>query len=554
VVTLAISTASTQAGGRRSVVDGVLAGAFALGVIWFFLPLACILILRLPPYAFGHEAVGVRFFEAWVPLHHPGHYPFVMVGFLLDLIHRGLLFALIHTGYAPDRDLIRSMTLFANVSLFIHAVLMALISGVVLSRRALPVAHRILLLITGGSLGFVFYWGPLHLFVPDYPLSLIVAAYMFTVFASTRLGSLRDDQDPVPTVPTRVWPQAVSIALVASAFLLLKPSLLPYAVLAFVVGALRNRARPDWKTLRIAGGVTLGLVALVWFLLQGPYVYAALSSIAELAIALATTTPVEPFGPLRDFVTPETIYFGPLVVSVVWLGITLSALRYPEDRRFRIVPGTILLGGLFYLFVFTRRVGNATTFEILVYLVATATLCATMLHRSMRAAVIFAWCTFLLVQTAAVAGSALPQFVSGAREAAEVAEDVDQYARSFGLPIVYVYPDHGPAPFDIFQSAESAVFKGTANFSFVQQSPNREYQEGIFSLMLPPYRMIGDSESLAGSTAFVLIFADVLGGPGVSADPGVQEALARRRSCRQWEQSRHRIHVCVIPTVRSTDF
>ena len=544
---MAVTSASARAGERRGVVDGVLAGAFVLCVIWFFLPLACILILRLPPFAFGHEAAGVRFFQAWVPLHNPGHYPFVMVGFLLDLIHRGLLFVLIHTGYGPDRGLIWSMTLFANLSLAIHAVLMAVISGVVLSRRTLPAAHRILLLITGGSLGFAFYWAPLHLFVPDYKLSLIVAAYMFTVFAAGCLHPLRGAGDPASDVPAGVGHQGVSIAVLASVFLLLKPSLLPYVGLVFVVGALRHRERPDWRVLRIAGGLTLALVAVVWFVLQGPYVYGVITSIAELAVALVTTTPVEPVVALKDFVTPGTIYFGPFGVSIIWLGITLAALAYPGDRRFRMLPATILLGALFYLYVFTRRAGNATTLEILVYLFATGTLCAMILHRSMRAAVVFVWCAFLLAQTAAVARSTLPQFVLGARQTAETAQRVDQYARSFGLPILYVYPDHGPARYDLFQSAESAVFKGTANFSFVQQLPNREYQDAIFSLVLPPYLMVGDSEPLPESTAFVLIFADVQGAPSVSRSASVRGALAHGKSCRQWEQSRHTIHVCLIP-------
>jgi hypothetical protein len=336
------------------------------------------------------------------------------------------------------------------------------------------------------------------------------------------------------------------MALVAAVFLLLKPSLVPYAVLAFTCGAVSRQDRLDWRRLRVAAGVTLGLVAVVWFLLQGPNLYNAVTSVPELARALATTTPVEQFR-LQDFVTPGTIYFVPMLGSIVWLAIVVLTLAYPEGRRFRLIPGTVLAGGLFYLYVFMRRAGNATTFEMVIYLLTTGTVCIMILRRPIRSAVLLVWCVLLLSQTYAVARSTLPAVIAGARQAAEVAQEVDRYARRFGMPVLYVYPDHGPARYDVFQSVESAVFKGTAYYSFVETLRSSNYQNEVLSTVLRPYQMFGGSEPLPKSGPYVLIFTDVPSVPSVSQGPMVRHTLVRATRCREWEQSRHTIHVCVIP-------
>ncbi len=537
---------SDRVGENSRIVDFLLAGIFLVVGMWFFLPFYYILMSGVPPYAFGHEPIGVRFFQAWVPLRDPGHYPFVVVGFLLDLFHRALLFLLIHLGYSPEKHFVQTMTLFSNVSIFIHAGVMAIVAGVVIRSRALPFSSRILLLVTGASLGYVFYWAPLRLFAPDYPLTLMALAYIFVIFAATVSFSPGSPDGAVVSSAQIFWRRGAPIAALGATMLFLKPSLVPYVLLTFVVGTIGLARRMRWLLIGEAAVTMVAVLAVLWFLLF-LNVYGAVSSAMGLVVALVHVGPAEPFFRLKDLVTSGTIYFAPFIGFISWLIISLTALFFPEDRRLRTIPGAVLLGGLFYLYVLTKRPGNAATFEILVYLAVTGTLCIMVLRRPVRLDFLMAWCIILLVQTGLVARTALPQFVSGARYTAEVAQEVDQYARSFASPILYVYPDTGPAPYDIFQSAESAVFKGTLYCIFIPSACGSAYQNRFLSLTLRPYQMFGAAERLPARARFVLIFADVPETPSVTQQNSMlQHALLRAERCRMWTQSRHTIHVCLI--------
>jgi len=519
---------------------------FVLCGVWLFLPLMILLKLNLPPYAFGHEPIGARFFQAWLPLRESGYYPLVLVGYLLDLFHRALLSILIKFGVSPEVDLLGAMTLFAYISIFIHSAIMVLISGVVIFHPKLSAAVRAATLATAATLGYGFRWAPLRLLVPDYPLTLNVLAYMFLAIAAIQLRPLTDRPDSGSNEQRRIWSRALPLGVLGAAILLLKPSLAPWTLLLFVIGTVGyDRLRARWSFAGVTLGVVLAVVSGSWFALLGGSLRTVVSYSYAVVEELVHVGQVEPFFRLRDFMTPGTTYFLPFLGFLIWLVISLAASIWPSHRRLRVVPSAALLGGVFYLYVLAKRPGNATTYEILVYLAITGTICSIISKRQIRVAMMGMWCAVLLGQTVRVAWIGYPQYIGEARRTADVARAADRHARSFGLPILYAFPEDGPTAYDVFQSAESAAFKGTFHCAFGNCS--REMRNKAFSEVVRLYEMIGEPISLP-STPYVLMIADVPEAHGMALrNAAVREALARGRNCQQWQQHRHTIRVCLIP-------
>lgn len=531
--------------GRPSLL--VTAIMLLMGAAWFFLPVGILVALKLPPYAFGHEGIGVRFFQAWLPLQEAGLYPRVLVGYLLDLFHRGLLWFLVLLGASPERDFVGAMTLFANTSLFVHAAVMVLVSSRVLLHTKLGLSVKVATLVTGASLGYGFFWAPLRLFVPDYPLTLSVLAYASLAFAVTTVLATANAQDASQVSPeaiTRHLP--IRVALLAAAMLFLKPSLIVWVILLFFVGVAGHGQRGGrWIATGSSFVALLFLLSAAWLVLLGPNTRDAQRYAAALLYEFSHLGSAEPFFHLRDFLAPGTMYFLPFLGFLIWLVIVAGAIVLPDQQGWRGISIATLFGGISYLYVLLRRPGDAATFEILVYLTVTGSLCAMLYKRSTRVAITGVWCAALFVHAIYVGLVAYPQLVVGASHTAQVATAVDQYARSFRLPILYAFPEYHPVAYDMFQSAESAAFKGVQYCAF--GTCTEEMRRELLSRVVSPYEMVGQPAALP-STAYVLLTADVPEAPVMAKkNAPVKEALGRARSCRHWQQFRHAIRVCLIP-------
>ncbi len=138
-------------------------------------------------------------------------------------------------------------------------------------------------------------------------------------------------------------------------------------------------------------------------------------------------------------------------------------------------------------------------------------------------------------------------FAWSGKHNAVIAQQIDEYARSFKLRIVYLYPDRGLAAY-LFQSAESAVFSGTLNCNFTQVACGPAYPNQWLS-GLKPYELARPSDPLPNAR-FVLLFADVPVAPSVTQESSAaRDALTRAHACRRWEQPGFEIHVCEIDAV-----
>lgn len=541
----------------------LLASAFVLVAAWFLMPITILLNLRLPAYAWFHEPIGVRFFEAWLPLHEhstndyiTGNYPLVIVGWIMDLFHRGILFVLIQLGYDPRRDFVRTMTAFANMSILIQSSLMIVVSGIIALGKRTRLVTRLSVLVAGASLGYAFYWSPIGLFIADFPLTRLVLVYSCLAFVVVRIVSLIPADSPIPPSQRVLLWRAISIGLFAAAMLLLEPTLLPYVVLLFIVGVVDLSGSDRWKVVRLALGVMCATLGGLWLMILGVDPIRAFQAALSLVRILGARGSVEPHFHLHDFVTPGTTYFLHFLASIAWLALPILTFVHAEDRRLRIIPLVGLLGLFFFAYVLIfRRPGNVLTEEGLVYMVATGTVCAALVRPTVRRALLIAWCVALITQTYLVARTALPATVSGARASAKVALEVDQYARSFGLPILYVYLEHGPDAYNMFQSAESAAFKGVQLHAGICSSGDctLSEQSGLISLVVSPYRMVGEPKAIP-TTPLVLLFANPEGGIDISREnPVVAQAVRWSTACREWEVTgwgwevtSFQIHVCRI--------
>ena len=537
-------------------VDPLLASAFVLVAVWFLMPSAILLSLRLPAYAWSHEPIGVRFFEAWLPLYErssndylTGNYPLVIVGWIMDLFHRGVLFVLLHMGYDPRRDFVRTMTAFANTSILIQSGLMLVVSGIVAFQKKIPPLTRLSVLIAGASLGYSFYWTPLGLFIADFPLTRMLLVYSCLAFIVMRMVSLVPVDNPMPPAMRIVLLRASSIGLLAAAMLFLEPTLLPYVVLVLVVGVVDLSRADRWAVVAFTLGVMGLTLCGLWLLLLRVDLTRAFQAAILLIRILASKGSVEPDFHLVDFVTPGTIYFAPFLESIVWLVLPAVAFSGPRDHRLRPIPLGVSLGFFFLVYILVhRRPGNVLTEEGLIYMVVGGTVCAVLVRPPVRRILLAAWCAALIIQTTWIARTALPQIVSEARASSEVALEVDRYARSFGLPVLYVYSERCPDCYNLFQSAESAAFKGVQLHQGVCSAGDctPADQSSLISLVVSPYRMIGEPETLP-TTPFVLLFANVEGGADISRNnPVVARVLRWSRGCREWKVPGFQIHVCAI--------
>jgi hypothetical protein len=525
----------------------ILAGAFGLTAAWCLLPVALLLTLRLPAFTWGHEPIGVRFFEAWLPLRERGNYPFVIVGWLLDLFHRGLLFVLLQLGFDPERDFVRTMTTFADASIGIHAGLMILVLGIVTFDRRLPLASRLAALVTGASLGYLFHWSPLGLLVADFPLTRILLVCAFLAFSVRRLEfPLKLEVSP-PSTPSSLVQSAAPIAALASAMLFLEPTLVPYVLLVFIVGVVGL----PWRRLLTVVSAGLGMTAVclagLWVcLMQGDL---PVQRASILVNALRFNGPVEPYFRFGDFMTPGTYLFVPFLSAIAWCVIPAAAFVWPGNRRHRIIPIAVMLGLLFYLYVFiVRRPGVALTSEILVYLAATGVLSIFTMRPGVRRAGAAIWCAALLAQMAYTVTSALPPVIAYAQNAAAVAGEIDRFARSYDLPILYVFAQHGKNTNRIIHSAPSAAFKGVEYcwFRVAGNCPEQERNRWL-SPLVSPYRMVGEPRALPRGP-FVLMISDIIGEkPSMAQENAiVAEALLRSRGCKVWDSYEFVIRICEI--------
>ena len=122
--------------------------------LWHFTPLLICLRMDLPPYAFGHESIGVRFGEAWRSMTDSRDYFHVPVGHLLDLINRGVLSGLLFVGVRPEADFVHALRVFSQAGLFLHAFAMSALTAYVAAGTSLKQITKLALLIGGATLGY----------------------------------------------------------------------------------------------------------------------------------------------------------------------------------------------------------------------------------------------------------------------------------------------------------------------------------------------------------------------------------------------------------------
>jgi hypothetical protein len=330
-----------------------------------------------------------------------------------------------------------------------------------------------------------------------------------------------------------------------AALLLLKPTLLPYALLVFLLGTSNVCRAERYRILARAVGFMIVLGVCAWLALQESGLKGGFAAARELVSSLLHVESAEPLFRPRDLITPGTIYFTPVLGSLLWLAIVILALRLPRDRRARPLVLAVLAGGIFYGYVMMKRPGNSTMVEALIYLVLTGTLCLMVLASRFLRPAILIWSAVLLVHTTAIARVTLLPFIWSGRHIADVAQQVDEYARSFKLPIAYLYTDRGLAGAALFESTESAVVSGTRHCIFKYASCSSAYRNQWLS-GLKPYELMLPTDSLP-TQRFVLLFADVPLAPSVIEESiNARQALKRARECRQWEQPGFVIHVCEI--------
>lgn len=375
---------------------------------------------------------------------------------------------------------------------------------------------------------------------------MIVLGYMFLAFGAVRLCCKERPTDARAMPPVTLWSLAASIGGLTAAMLLLKPTLLAYVLLIFWLGTFNVPRHQRYRVAGSAVGIALVLIGLAWFVLQGSGLQGGVSAARALFSGLWHATSAEPFFHLLDLVTPGTIYFVPVLGCLFWLFIVVSTAASPRDRALRSFPLIVLAGGLLYGFAMIKRPGNATMFGALLYILLTGTLCLIVQSPKIQRITLLAWVTLLLLHTGAIARVTLLPFAWSGRHSAEIAAQIDEYARSFQLPILYLHPDPGPGPPFLFESAASAVFSGTLRCRFADATCSSAYQNRWLS-GLKPYRLVRVSDGLP-SERFVLLFADVPNAPSVAhVSSMARDALARAQVCRRWEQSNFTVHVCHIP-------
>src|SRR6266850_5243386 len=114
-----IGSQSDPLSGARGKILARLAACLILAG-WHALPFILVVRFKIPPYAFGHESVGVRFMRAWRWLNDPTDYFYVPVGYLLDLLQRGVMLVLTVSGIDPRHDAETAFRWFALLTIGAH--------------------------------------------------------------------------------------------------------------------------------------------------------------------------------------------------------------------------------------------------------------------------------------------------------------------------------------------------------------------------------------------------------------------------------------------------
>ncbi len=502
---------------------------------WHFLPLVLEVYFDIPPYAFGHESIGVRFMRAWRWLNDNTDYFFVPVGYLLDLIQRWLLAGLMAAGLRPEANVELALKQFAVATLAVHAVGMEILTAIVVFSKRLTIPTKIGLTVMGASLGYLFYWAPLRLFIPDYPLTMVLLAFV-AIVSSVSLAT--DEQRG----SWRLGP----FTLLAALLVFLKVSLIVWVpfLLAVGTGAVTS-ARAQLRGMVRAATVAGGILVVMGFIGMNFHVTSVIRLVVDMLRFLKNRPGSDPnFTVFHEFYLPGSVYFVPALILVLWLGLLVASLvsQRAEHADVRILYLSALAGGVAYLAILGLRPTDGTVMEFLLYLVVSGGICATAAHGRVSLILLTAWCVVLGIQVALGARAASPDMVRGAAVTARVAADVDHYARSFGLPVFYVVPKDE----DIFHSAATAIFRGA-------EVPQRDRhvvpdrRQAMVTRFVAPYHFVYDPDMLP-ETAFVLVYSEV---PEIATDQQtgvtVKQLVARTTQCRQWQQWRHQIHVCQIP-------
>jgi len=212
---------------------------------WHALPFILVVHFKIPPYAFGHESVGVRFMRAWRWLNDPTDYFYVPVGYLLDLLQRGIMLVLTVSGIDPRHNAETAFRWFALLTIGAHVLVMQALTVFVVLTRRLGLAEKIALTAAGASLGYLFYWAPLRLLVPDYGAEIIVLTYVGMVTLAI-FGRASESGRPRPGL--KAW----SVAVYAGALVYLKLLLVVWVPLIVLAAAVSGSTIPQdrWSQVR----------------------------------------------------------------------------------------------------------------------------------------------------------------------------------------------------------------------------------------------------------------------------------------------------------------
>jgi hypothetical protein len=526
--TLAHNVDIEEASGPHPRTERLAFGVVALLLcLWHFTPLLICLHTDLPPYAFGHESIGVRFGEAWRSLTDSRDYFHVPGGHLLDLINRGILSGLLFAGVRPEADFVHALKMFSQTGLLLHASAMSVLTAYVGATTSLTRITKLGVFVGGATLGYGYFWAPNRLFYPDYHLTLNVLAYALLV-----LGAWRLEKGDAPGL--------LMSAVLAAGFIANKLSLLPWVFILLALASgplltLRDRVR---RIAQVAGGAgVLALVlAFLWVNghadLLGTFAY-------DTARFLVTVKGVEPtYHGLSDFVASGTVH---LWVAGAWM--IVAALSLVAGRR-RDIPLLTLLGGGLYVLMLSRRPGDAMVYEIVAFLAVSGILSTLCLDGRARLAAVLLWSSVLVLQAARVSLTALPASIDGARLSARVAAEIDAEVKALGLETIYfVRDDQG-----LYQSAATAAFKAAFSCGYARRCAPQKRDAMIRSIAWP-YRFVLPGEPWIEPVGrFLILYVDHRGEePGRQLVGPARTYVDATTECRTWRQHSHTVHVCRGP-------
>jgi hypothetical protein len=522
-----IEEASGPRSSRKRLAFGVAA---LLLCLWHFTPLLICLRMDLPPYAFGHEPIGARFGQAWRTLADSRDYFHAPVGYLLDLVNRGILFGLLVVGVRPEADFVHALKMFSQVGLLLHASAMSVLTAYVAATASLTQVTKLAVLMGGATLGYGYFWAPNRLFYPDYHLTLNVLAYALLVLGARGLENGNA-------------PGLLMSAVLAAGFIASKLSLFPWVLILLALASdplLPFHARIRRIAHVVGGAGVLALVlAFLWVNghvdLLGTFAY-------DTARFLVTVKGVEPtYHGLGDFLAPGTVYRPLLWVGGAWLFV--AALSLFAGRR-RDIPLLTLFGGGLYVLMLSRRPGDTMVYEIVAFLAVSGILSTLSLDRRAQLAAVLLWSSVLVLQAAHVGLAAFPTSIAGARLSAMVAAEIDAEAKASRLETIYsVRDDQG-----LYQSAATAAFKAAFTCGYARRCAPQKRDAMIRSLAGPYRFVLPDEPWIEPVGPFLVLYVDYRGEePGRQLLSQARTRVDATRDCRTWRQHSHTVYVCRIP-------